>query len=285
MSTVGISTKTLTKQALISKRNRKNSEGKKMNTQSKNKLLAVLSVVLLVASMALAVAPVNAAIADGTVTTPATGNSGSEITITGTGATAGGPIQVYWNTQANLLGEVYATGAGAFTIKVTVPVAAAGDYYLLVKDGGTIVSKAFSIVPKITLSSPSGIPGDVITVTGTGFNASKNIALTLIVEACRKFNMPICVGTEMNKLGLPFVDDFSAPELQPYVQDFVDGARCLYAHTVLSRFADFGYLSPAAHTAFGQDVAAKNKYFTTIGRQLWAQTDKEKIQSLIAAIG
>ncbi len=106
-----------------------------------------------------------------------------------------------------------------------------------------------------------------------------------IVEACRKFNMPICVGTEMNKLGLPFVDDFSAPELQPYVQDFVDGARCLYAHTVLSRFADFGYLSPAAHTAFGQDVAAKNKYFTTIGRQLWAQTDKEKIQSLIAAIG
>jgi hypothetical protein len=150
-----------------------------MNTnQSKNKLLAAFTAILLLASMALAVAPVNAAIT-GNVDAPTSGNVGQEITIAGTGATAGGLIQVYWNTQANLLGEVYATGGGSFSIKVTVPTTIAGDYYLIVKDGGTIESLPFEVVPKITLSSPSGIPGDVITVTGTGFNATKAIALTL----------------------------------------------------------------------------------------------------------
>ena len=46
-----------------------------------------------------------------------------------------------------------------------------------------------------------------------------------IIEACRKLDLPIFVGTEMNKTGQPFVDDFHAPELAPYVEDFLAGAR------------------------------------------------------------
>ncbi|MHB0912310.1 MAG: PHP domain-containing protein [Armatimonadota bacterium] len=48
------------------------------------------------------------------------------------------------------------------------------------------------------------------------------------IEAARALHMPIAVGTEMNKAGLPFVDDFHAPELAPYVRDFMEGARRLY---------------------------------------------------------
>ena len=52
-----------------------------------------------------------------------------------------------------------------------------------------------------------------------------------VVQAAREFDMPISVGTEMNRAGLPFVDDFSAPELKPYVQDFLSGARRIYEYS------------------------------------------------------
>jgi len=61
--------------------------------------------------------------------------------------------------------------------------------------------------------------------------ALKTRKLDEVVQAARKFAMPISVGTEMNRAGLPFVDNFSAPELKPYVQDFLDGARRIYAHS------------------------------------------------------
>ena len=61
--------------------------------------------------------------------------------------------------------------------------------------------------------------------------ALKTRKLNEVVRAAREFAMPISVGTEMNRAGLPFVDDFSAPELKPYVQDFLDGAGRIYQHS------------------------------------------------------
>lgn len=96
--------------------------------------------------------------------------------------------------------------------------------------------------------------------------ALKTRKLREVVEGARRLHLPISVGTEMNKAGLPFVDNFDAPELDEYRRDFVDGARCLYGHTVLARFAEFGYLSEKAQAAFGDDRAAKNAFFTQVGR-------------------
>ncbi len=49
------------------------------------------------------------------------------------------------------------------------------------------------------------------------------------VEAARDLKLPLSVGTEMNKSGLPFVDNFQAPELLPFVKDFLKGARTIRA--------------------------------------------------------
>lgn len=87
-----------------------------------------------------------------------------------------------------------------------------------------------------------------------------------IVKATRRLNLPISVGTEMNKAGLPFVDNFNAPELQPYINDFINGAWCLYGHTILARYADFGYFSDGANAMFGNDIAAKNAFYTKLGK-------------------
>jgi hypothetical protein len=111
--------------------------------------------------------------------------------------------------------------------------------------------------------------------------ALKTRKLKEFIEACRHFNMPVIAGTEMNKAGLPFVDNFSAPELAPYADDFMTGARCIYGHTALARYASFGYLSEESMAAFGEDWKARNSFFAKAGAALQteasiAQIMKEK---------
>lgn len=87
-----------------------------------------------------------------------------------------------------------------------------------------------------------------------------------VVDAARAIGFPLCVGTEMNKAGLPFVDDFSAPELQPYVGDFLDGAYFFWGHTFLARYAGMGYASPWAEAQFGSDRRSRNEFYAKVGR-------------------
>jgi len=47
------------------------------------------------------------------------------------------------------------------------------------------------------------------------------------METCRKMNMPVICGTEMNKFGQPFVDDFTQPELSRYLPYFLKSAEYL----------------------------------------------------------
>jgi hypothetical protein len=121
--------------------------------------------------------------------------------------------------------------------------------------------------------------------------ALKTLKLREVVEAARRFDMPICVGTEMNKAGLPFVDNFQAPELLPYAKDFVEGARFFYGHTVLARYADFGYFSPAADATFGGDTKAKNAFYAQIGTHFWTEADRAGLEgaddprSMLALMG
>lgn len=87
------------------------------------------------------------------------------------------------------------------------------------------------------------------------------------VELARSRDLPIVVGTEMNAYGNPFVDDFGASELAPFVSDFVAGARIVYAHTRLQALAGMGYLSPWAKRAFGS-TREKNAFFAEVGKRL-----------------
>lgn len=90
--------------------------------------------------------------------------------------------------------------------------------------------------------------------------------LELAVNAAKALNFPLCVGTEMNKAGLPFVDNFNAPELQPFVQDFLSGAQFLWGHTFMARYADAGAASEWANSAFGSNRKQKLDYYTKLGK-------------------
>lgn len=90
-------------------------------------------------------------------------------------------------------------------------------------------------------------------------NLQKVIALAV------HHHMPLHIGTEGNKAGLPFVDDLSGPELAPYKSHFVAGARILVGHAVLARYADFPYAGPQAEGEFGANLPARNAFFEAVG--------------------
>lgn len=89
-------------------------------------------------------------------------------------------------------------------------------------------------------------------------------ALHQIVQAAERLDLPINIGTEMNKDGQPFVDDLNGPVLRRYREPFLRGARIMVGHTLLGRFADCGYLSTRARTEW-PDRKARNHFFETVG--------------------
>ena len=90
--------------------------------------------------------------------------------------------------------------------------------------------------------------------------------LAKAVKAAREIDFPLCVGTEMNKAGLPFVDDFNAPELAPYIDDFIEGADMLWGHTFLARNFGIGYASKWAESRFGDSRRKRNEFYARAGR-------------------
>jgi len=94
--------------------------------------------------------------------------------------------------------------------------------------------------------------------------AIKTDQLRKIVETAVSMNMPLHIGTEMNKKGLPFVDDLEGAELNPYKEVFLEGARICVGHTLLGRFADFSYVGQNAESEFGK-LERRNEFFASVG--------------------
>jgi len=109
----------------------------------------------------------------------------------------------------------------------------------------------------------------------------KTAKLREAVAAARGFDLPISIGTEMNKIGQPFADDFSAPELTDYVEDFIRGAWFFYGHTVLARLKGWGFGSSWADAFFGEDRHAANRFYEEVGR---AAQPSRLILDMIAAL-
>ena len=89
--------------------------------------------------------------------------------------------------------------------------------------------------------------------------------LHTIVKAAKELNLPLHIGTEMNKGGLPFVDDLEGPVLKEFKEVFLTGAKIFAGHTLLTRFADFSYVGDKANTEFDSNKALKNSVFASVG--------------------
>jgi hypothetical protein len=97
--------------------------------------------------------------------------------------------------------------------------------------------------------------------------AIKVRALNDFVEQARARDLPILVGTEMNKAGQPLVDDFDAAPLRPLRGDFLRGANWLYGHTALERALGRGYQSAWARSHLPAR-RERNAFYAAIGAAL-----------------
>ncbi|MEA3366062.1 MAG: hypothetical protein U9Q79_10525, partial [Candidatus Hydrogenedentes bacterium] len=86
-----------------------------------------------------------------------------------------------------------------------------------------------------------------------------------VVAKAHERGLPLLAGTEMNAHGQRFVDDFAVPEMEPLRETFLNGAYVLYAHTVLQRRAQMGYLSQWAESRF-PSRHERNAFFAQLGR-------------------
>lgn len=94
--------------------------------------------------------------------------------------------------------------------------------------------------------------------------ALKIVKLKSIIDAAVSMDMPIHIGTEMNKKGLPFADDLNGEDLKPYKEVFMNGARICVGHTVLGRFADFSYVGEESESEY-PGVKERNSFFASVG--------------------
>jgi hypothetical protein len=94
--------------------------------------------------------------------------------------------------------------------------------------------------------------------------ALKRAKLAQIIAAAEARALPLNIGTEMNKLGLPFVDELGGEVLEQYREPFLRGARVMVGHAVLTRYAKFSYAGPEADAEF-KDRAARNRFFESVG--------------------
>jgi len=97
-----------------------------------------------------------------------------------------------------------------------------------------------------------------------GEAARKQANLDAIVKCCVRRDLPINIGTEMNKGGLPFVDDITGPVLGRYAAAFTQGMHVMVGQTLLGRYADAPYLSERVAAAFA-GAAERNAFFAAVG--------------------
>jgi hypothetical protein len=108
------------------------------------------------------------------------------------------------------------------------------------------------------------IPDRNWNISDRAARAAKVANLAAVVKVAEGMGLPINIGTEMNKLGLPFVDDLGGEILRRHKDAFLRGARIMVGHTLLSRYAGLSYAGPRAESEFA-DVHAKNAFFAKVG--------------------
>jgi hypothetical protein len=99
-------------------------------------------------------------------------------------------------------------------------------------------------------------------------NEERNIKVEKLYEIVREAaarDLVIIVGTEMNRQGQRFVDDFFAEPMKPVGEEFMRGARIMTGHTLLSKHIGIGLLSSEVKERFRGNLEKRNRFFERAG--------------------
>ena len=108
------------------------------------------------------------------------------------------------------------------------------------------------------------IPDRNWNISNADVKAVKVANLREIIKIASAMNLPINIGTEMNKKGQPVFDDLKGEVLKEFKKEFLSGAKIMVGHTILTRFADFDYCGEKAAAEFS-DIEKRNKFYEAVG--------------------
>ncbi len=97
-----------------------------------------------------------------------------------------------------------------------------------------------------------------------------------VVEEAKKRDFPIFVGTELNKFGQKFVDEFNSRALAPIASYFLNSAWILWGHILMEMSSQRGYTSEWAKKNFSHR-REKNAFYARLGQVTPAYRDQIKI--------
>jgi hypothetical protein len=101
---------------------------------------------------------------------------GNQVTITGTGFSSGRNVTIRFdNTQ---VATSSTNNAGRFSTSFNIPETYAGSHTITATDGVYTKTATLTIVQSMTISPTSGSVGTTVTVSGTGFVASRSIKIS-----------------------------------------------------------------------------------------------------------
>ena len=99
-------------------------------------------------------------------------------TVTGKGFYAGRMVTFYYSRIGEKLGTQAASSTGEFSYSFTIPSSTAGKHKIRAENAeGDLAEAEFEVIPSIALNLSSGAPGDLFTVSGTGFGYRSIISI------------------------------------------------------------------------------------------------------------
>ncbi|MFC1942351.1 IPT/TIG domain-containing protein [Chloroflexota bacterium] len=136
------------------------------------------------------------------------GYIGTDVVINGSGFSAGRTVTIYYhNLIQEKIGDQTASTVGEFGYQFTIPYSTAGEHKVSAEnDEGNSAQTIFKVIPLITLNYASAGPGELLTVTGTGFGNKSNVDIDFSTSRVAK--------ARTNEHG-SFEVSFNIPEVKP----------------------------------------------------------------------
>ena len=147
---------------------------------------------------------------------------GDVVKVTGDGVTAGGSIELYWDSiqpwdgESGLLNTSTAEADGSWEIWFTVPEAVNGSHYIWVKDGmtgETVNGGPFSVKPLLDPEPNIGLPGDDITINGYGFIDEDTISLLFSNNSDYSENLSLTPSSPETDIVGSWIVEFEVPNV------------------------------------------------------------------------
>ena len=170
------------------------------------KKILQISVLAIVLWLVFACMPARVALAQSITLSPTSGPVNTVVSLTGSGFSADVAFQTYFaygTTYQVVVGTGTVSATGTITHSFSVPVVPAGSYYIRVQTSTSAAVASYVVTSEINLSESSTHVGKQVSISGTGFGASR--AVTIRFDGTQ-------VATGSTDITGTFITSFTVPE-------------------------------------------------------------------------